>query len=128
MKQLEFIPTKYPSDLTDLEWEIIEPFFPVGNKSAWHKRSLVNAVLYITDNGCKWRALPHDYPPHDTVWTFFRRTRDSGLWDQVMGVLVETMRTRVGRNASPTYGVIDSQSVKTVGASEARGIDGGKKD
>ena len=82
MKIIEFIATSYPSDLTDKEWMLIEKYFSIGNKSKWHKRSLVNAVLYIKDNGCKWRALPHDYPPHDTVWAFFRRARDSGLADQ----------------------------------------------
>ena len=61
MKIIEFIATNYPSDLTDKEWMLIEVFFPIGNKSKWHKRSLANAVLYIKDNGCKWRALPHDY-------------------------------------------------------------------
>jgi len=127
MKNIEFKPTNYPSDLTEKEWTIIEPFFTVGNKSEWHKRSLVNAVLYLVDNGCKWRALPHDYPPHNTVWTFFRRARESGIWEKIMGSLVETMRTSTGRNPSPTYGIIDSQSVKTIAASEERGIDGGKK-
>ena len=106
---------------------IIDAFFPIGNKSKWHKRSLVNAVLYVKDNGCKWRALPHDYPPHDTVWTFFRRARDSGLWEKIMDTLVKKVREKAGRSASPTYGIIDSQSVKTVTASKERGIDGGKK-
>ena len=127
MKKLEFIPTDYPSDLTDKEWEIIEPFFIVGNKSSWHKRSLVNGVLYLVDNGCKWRALPKDYPPHNTVWTFFRRARNSGLWDRIMDALVRKTRKAAGREESPTYGIIDSQSVKTTSSNEKRGIDGGKK-
>lgn len=127
MKKIEYIPTNYPSDLRDKEWEIIESIFAVGNKSIWHKRSLVNAVLYLTDNGCKWRALPHDYPPHDTVWSFYRRARESGLWERIMAALVEKVRKKAEREASPSYGIIDSQSVKTVGASEERGIDGGKK-
>jgi len=87
----------------------------------------VNAVLYIKDNGCKWRALPHEYPPHDTVWTFFRRARDSGLWEKIMDALVKKVREKAGRNPTPSYGIIDSQSTKTVAASEERGIDGGKK-
>ncbi len=128
MKQIEFKPTNYPSDLTDAEWAIIEPYFPVGNKSSWHKRSLVNAVLYLVDNGCKWRALPHDYPPHDTVWTFFRRARESGLWERIKSLLVRKTREKAGREAMPSYGIIDSQSAKTVAASKERGIDGGKKD
>ena len=127
MKKIEFIPTNYPSDLTNKEWSILEPFFPVGNKSAWHKRSLVNATLYLVNNGCKWRALPHDFPPHDTVWSFYRRARKSGLWERVLDSLVEETRKKAGRQASPSYGIIDSQSVKTVAASKDRGIDGGKK-
>jgi putative transposase len=127
MKIIEYKPTRYPSDLTDKEWSIIESFFPVGNKSAWHKRSLVNAELYLVDNGCKWRAKPHDYPPHDTVWSFYRRARKSGLWERIMDALVRKTRESAGREESPSYGIIDSQSVKTVAASEERGIDGGKK-
>ena len=127
MKKIEYTSTNYPSDLTDKEWSIIESFFPVGNKSVWHKRSLVNAVLYLVDNGCKWRAMPHDYPPHDTVWSFYRRARESGLWERITDALVRKTRTSAGREESPSYGIIDSQSVKTVAASEERGIDGGKK-
>ena len=127
MKKIEYKPTNYPSDLTEREWSIIERFFPVGNKSVWHKRSLVNAVLYLVDNGCKWRAIPHDYPPHDTVWSFYRRARESGLWERIMDTLVKETRENAGREASPSYGIIDSQSVKTDAASEERGIDGGKK-
>jgi len=127
MKKIEYVPTNYPSDLTDKEWAIIEPYFPVGNKSEHHKRSLVEAVLYIKDNGCKWRALPHDYPPHDTVWSFFRRARDNGVWERVMDALVSKTRVKAGRHANPSYGIIDSQSAKTIYASDERGIDGGKK-
>lgn len=127
MKMLEYIPTNYPSDLSDEQWIEIESFFPVGNKSDWHKRSLVNAVLYITKTGVPWEYLPHDYPPYSTVWSFFRRARESGIWEKIMDALVRKTRIKAGRNESPTYGIIDSQSTKTVGASEERGIDGGKK-
>ena len=127
MKNIEFIPTNYPSDLTDKEWAMIEPFLPHGNRSALHKRSLVNAVLYLNKTGCQWRFLPHEYPPHNSVWSFFRRARDSGLWEKIADELVKVTREKAGRNPSPTYGIIDSQSVKTVSASDDRGIDGGKK-
>ena len=127
MKTLCFTPISYPSDLTDAQWAVIEPLLPPGNKSAWHKRSLVNAVLYIAKTGCQWRFLPKEYPPHSTVWSFFRRARDSGLWERLMDETVRMTRAKAGRKPSPTYGIIDSQSVKTVSASAERGIDGGKK-
>jgi len=127
MKTKEYKATGYPSDLTDAEWTIIEPLIPVGNKSEWSKRSLINAVFYIDKTGCQWRFLPSDYPPYATVWSFFRRARDSGLWEQIKDTLVKETRKRAGRQESPTYGIIDSQSVKTIAASEDRGIDGGKK-
>ena len=127
MKNIEYKPTNYPSDLTDSQWEIIEKFFPVGNKSAIHKRSLVEAVLYLVDNGCKWRALPHDYPKWSTVKSFFYRAVENGIWEKVMQFLVKETRRKAGRNESPSYGLIDSQSVKTIYASDERGFDGGKK-
>lgn len=88
---------------------------------------MTDAVLYMVDSGCKWRQLPHDFPPYSTVHSFYRRARMSGLWDKILGHLVKVTRESAGRKALPSYGIIDSQSVKTVGASEERGIDGGKK-
>ena len=83
----EYQATNYESDLTDKQWEAIKEFFPSENKSKYHKRSLVEAVLYIVKTGCQWRMLPHDYPPHDTVWSFYRRARNNGVWDKIMGNL-----------------------------------------
>jgi putative transposase len=128
MDNIEFKPTNYPSDLTDAQWELIEEFFPQGPNSEYHKRSLVNAVLYLIDNGCKWRAMPHDFPPCQTVSSFYRRARIKGIWAEVQNMLVEMTRIKAGKNPGPTYGIIDSQSVKTVYASEERGIDGGKNE
>ena len=91
------------------------------------KRKLVNAVLYVVKTGCQWRLLPHDFPPHDTVWSFYRRAVASGLWEKILADLVNETRTKSGRKPCPSYVLIDSQSVKTTGASEQRGIDGGKK-
>jgi putative transposase len=127
MKNIEYKRTCYPSDLTDAQWEKIAGYFPMGNKGEVHKRSLVEAVLYLVDNGCKWRALPHDFPKWSTVKSFYYRAVENGTWEKVMQFLVKETRKRAGRNESPSYGLIDSQSVKTVYASDERGFDGGKK-
>ena len=127
MKNIEYKPTGYPSDLTDAQWEKIKEFFPQGNRSEIHKRSLVEAVLYLVDNGCKWRALPHDYPKWSTVKSFYYRAIESGIWEKVMDFLVRETRRKAGRSEIPSYVLIDSQSAKTVRASDERGIDGGKK-
>ena len=109
----EYEATNYESDLTDEQWEAIKEFFPSGNKSKYHKRSLVEAVLYIVKTGCQWRMLPHDYPPHDTVWSFYRRARNNGVWDKMMKHLVRVTR---------------KQSVKTTCYGENHGYDGGKNE
>ena len=89
MDKMEFKPTNYPSDLTDTQWEQIAAYFGQGPNSDHHKRSLINGALYLVNNGCKWRALPHDYPPYSTVHSFYRRARLSGLWERVLRAVVK---------------------------------------
>jgi putative transposase len=127
MDKIEYKPTGYDSDLTDTQWEAIKEYFPQGPNSEYHKRSLIDAVLYLVDNGCKWRNIPHDFPPYSTVWSFYRRTKINGLWEKVQIETVDKIRLEAGRNEMPSYGLIDSQSTKTIYDSEERGIDGGKK-
>ena len=117
----------YPSDLTDEQREEIAPLYTGMRNCTWSKRELTNAVLHLVDSGCKWKQLPHDFPPYSTVQSFYRRARISGLWDKILEHLVKKMRTNTGRKESLSYAIIDSQSVKTVAASKERGIDGGKK-
>ena len=121
------MPTNYPTDLTDEQWELIKPLFVGMRNRKWSKRELVNAVLYLVKTGCQWRQLPGDFPPVFTVHSFYRRARISGLWDRILNYLVKLTREKAGKNAEPTYAIIDSQSVKTTSANDRRGFDGGKK-
>jgi len=121
----------YPSNLTDSQWDLIKDHFSTGNygkSRKYSQRELVNAVFYITKTGCQWHFLPHDFPPYKTVYSFYKRAKDKGIWEKMMRDLVEKSRLKMGRSALPSYSLIDSQSVKTTSASEKRGIDGGKKD
>ena len=120
----------YPSDLTDTQWEKIEHFFDAGNygnRQKWAKRELMNAILYLLKSGCQWRMIPHDFPPYQTVWSFYKRACEKGIWEDILKELVADDRTNQGKKKNPTYGIIDSQSVKTIYKSENTGIDGGKK-
>ncbi len=117
----------YPSDVSDAQWQEIRLLFIGTRQCKWEKRELLNAVFYVVKTGCQWRHLPHDFPPYQTVYSFYRRTLKSGLWDKILQYLVVKTRENAGRTAQPSYGLVDSQSVKTVAGSEERGIDGGKK-
>jgi putative transposase len=121
----------YPSDLSDKEWFLVEGYFKqqriFGRPLRHDRRAVVNAIFYITRSGCQWRMLPKDYPPWQTVYDYFKQWCEDGTWEKVLDVLNEKDRLRQGRQAKPSYGIIDSQSVKTQYNSDERGIDGGKK-
>lgn len=123
----EYKRTGYPSDLTDEQWDRIAEYFPSGNKSKYHKRNLVEAVMYVVKTGCQWRSLPHDYPPYSTVYNFYSRAKQKGIWEKVMQFLVKETRIKAEKDAEPGYALIDSQSVKTAYRSDKKGYDGGKK-
>ncbi|MDR0460033.1 MAG: transposase [Nitrososphaerota archaeon] len=122
---------RYDTDLTDKEWSIIEPIFTKAKKGKHlqkhSKRELVNAVRYLSKTGCQWRMLPKDYPNCQTVHSFYRRAKKSGLWEEMNDLLVAMTRVEAKRNAQPSYSLIDSQNTKTTSASDDRGYDGGKK-
>ncbi len=117
----------YPSDLTDAQWEVIKPLYSNLRVYKWSKRELTNALLYVVKTGCQWRQLPHDFPPFQTVYSFYRRAKEKGLLDKILEFLVEKMRQQAGRKPAPSYAIIDSQSVKSVYKGEERGFDGNKK-
>lgn len=109
---------RYGSDLTDAEWEIIAPFMPLpaktGRPREWSMREIMNAIFSVLRAGCAWRMLPKCFPPMTTVYGWFLRFRRE--FETINHHLVMRDRERVGREASPSAAVIDSQSVKTVEA------------
>ncbi len=112
----------YPSDLSDSQWERIQPLIPPpkpgGRPATISRRELVNAILYLVRNGCTWRALPHDFPCHQTVYSYFRRWQADATWQRIHGALVVQVREAAGRDPDPSLLIVDSQSVKTT---ETRG-------
>ena len=107
---------RYPSDLTDEEWALVEPKIPPakrgGGKRTVVMREVVNGVMYILSTGCQWRALPKDLPPRSTVHGYFDLWNWDGTLERIHHALYVKCREKAGRDASPTAAIIDSQSVK----------------
>lgn len=119
---------QYPSDLTDSQWQFIKNIVDNGRKRKYSVRQIVNAILYITKSGCQWRMLPDSFPPWQSVYYYFRRWKYYGIIEEIHDKLVEKTRLRKDKKVSPSVGIIDSQSVKTVNICQGNiGYDGGKK-
>ena len=125
----------FPSSLTDAEWDRLGPLIPAAAPGVRPRktdmRAAMNAILYLLRTGCPWRYLPRDgFPPRSTVSNIFRKFQREGAWEAIWAELHAALRERLGREASPSAAVLDSQTLKSAerGRSDhAVGYDAGKK-
>jgi len=113
----------YPTDLTDMEWEILAPLIPPakegGHPRTTDMREICNAIYYHLKTGCQWNMLPGDFPPSSTVYSYYRKWQRKGVWEKLNHTLRDQVRIKLGRSTQPSALAADSQSVKTT---EKRGM------
>ena len=108
---------RYPTDLTDDEWRVLEPLIPPakpgGRPRSVDVREIINGIRYLLRSGGAWRLMPHDLPPWETVYAYFRRWQEDGTWEGIVTRLRRDLRVAQGRDPEPSAAVLDSQTVKT---------------
>jgi transposase len=112
---------RYPSDLTDDEWAIVDPLLPVSGRTD-RRRPMLDAILYVLETGCQWRALPKDFPPKSSVHEYFLRLHCDGILTRIHHELYARARELAGKAAEPTTSIVDSQSVKSAEKGGLRSI------
>jgi putative transposase len=119
----------YPTNLTDNQWQILQKLLePTARKRKYSLRDIMDYILYINMTGCQWRMIPKDFPSHNLVFYYFTKWKREGVFEDIMDTLREKLRVLLGREESPSLGIIDSRSAKTTQhADKERGINGNKK-
>ena len=119
----------YPTNLTDNQWQILQKILePTTRKRKYSLRDIMDCILYINKTGCQWRMIPKDFPPYNLVFYYFTKWKREGVFEDIMDTLREKLRVLLGREESPSLGIIDSRSAKTSQhVDKERGIDGNKK-